>query len=229
MMSAAAGVEVSSAQGDVISASAGMEENNAAFRETVLNFVLTAFAIDDLPAQYENYVPSLKRELKRLQCALRAEDLESARTANKIEKMCAEAAFAIAGRKLSPMNPIYRSMHVAAIMLHYPAVLRGGRLFNDQMMIAEYPEMCAGLSDTDIHSLLEFRNYMAAANEIFLLKAGKNKQTFVDVVYIISEGMKKIGGDAQQLKSGGTQGYQVTSRHFIFDKESTRYHFITGC
>jgi hypothetical protein len=214
-------VATSSAQGSYIISSAAIETNDLMLRNEVLAFVIAIFAIDELPVTYKEYECKMTSALELLQCALHVEVVpEKIGTLDCIENICATYAFDIVGEKIKKQHPVYRSLVVAAVLLHYPTVKRNGHFFDEQTMVVEYPDMCAGLSDTDLQNLMFYRNCMATAHQIFVLR--RSKHNSIDMVYYICEGIKRKKGDAQELVSGGGRSEKVENRHAIFDKETSR-------
>jgi hypothetical protein len=226
MMSAFAdtGSSVSSAQGPVMDATAPFKENDRVFREKVLTFVLAIFETDELPDKHSDYKSKLEDLLEFLQCALHL-SLTSELTEN-LEAFATGIIGTTDSKTDLRLHPVYRSALVATILLQYPAAKRSGRFFDKQLMLAEYPEECAGLSDADVEDLLCYRNYMMTANEVFRLGNGSNQQLFVDVVAYVSQGVKKRKGSQQELKTGKTQSPGITKRQKIFMKESERLNDI---
>jgi hypothetical protein len=208
-----------SAEGAYMNATAVIAENDGIFREEVLAFVLAIFETDQLPQKHRDYVTKVKVVIEFLQCALYLRNTTG--LTERLETAATDITN-IAGKRELRKHPVYRSLLVASILLQYPAAKRSGRFFDTQLMLAEYSEICAGLSNIDVQGLLCYRNYMATANEVFLLRTRLNKGLFVDIVAYVSQGIKVIEGSYQELTSGGTQDIEVTNRQIIFEKESKR-------
>jgi hypothetical protein len=216
-------VATSSAQGSYINSSAAIEANDLMLRNEVLAFVLAIFAIDELPVTYKEYECKMTSALELLQCALHVEVVpEKIGTLDCIENICATYAFDIVGEKIKKQHPVYRSPVASAILLHYATVKREGLCFGEQMMIAEYPDMCARLSGAGLQELICYRNYMATAHQIVILSE-RGEHDSLDVIYCISQGKKLKKGDKQQLITGGQQkSPRVVNRRDIYARESTR-------